>query len=184
MRSWDEKNRVPPAAEWAQAREALLAAHALDPAQPAYLEDLGRLYDLRARPLVADDPLAREYRRQSLEYQRASLLRRPGSPYTWSNIALLKSRLAEPDAEFDRPARNAALLGPWEPGVQIALADAGFAQWKALGPETRNVLLANAGRALRSQDKTIIETARRHGRLDVLCGLPEMRRAPGAGACI
>jgi hypothetical protein len=68
--------------------------------------------------------------------------------------------------------------------VQIALADAGFAQWKALGPETRNVLLVNAGRALRSQDKTIIETARRHGRLDVLCGLPEMRHAPGAGACI
>ena len=172
MQSWSAKERVPSAAEWSQARDALMTAHRLDSAQPAYLEDLGRLYE------------ARGDLQQALESQRAALARRPGSPYTWSNIALLKARLAKPDAEFERALQNAALLGPWEPGVQSMLADAGFAQWGALAPPMQAVVRANAARALRWQDKNVIEIARRHGRLDVLCGLPEMRLSPNAGACI
>lgn len=109
---------------------------------------------------------------------------RPGSPYTWSNIALLNARLPEPGREFEAALRNAALLGPWEPDVQIALADAGFRHWGGLAPETRAVLRANAARALRRQDARLFDLARRTGRLDVLCAVPGVERSPLARACI
>ena len=170
--------------EWTRARDRLREARALDPGQPAYLEDIAKLYEYRARPLKQGDALARGYLRQALEYQREAARRRPGSPYTWSNIALLKSRLPESDREFESALRNAALLGPWEPVVQIALADAGFRHWDALAPDTRAALRANAARALRRQDAKLFELARRAGRLDVLCGVPGVERSALARACI
>ncbi len=109
---------------------------------------------------------------------------RPGSPYTWSNIALLKARLPEPDREFESALRNAALLGPWEPAVQVALAQAGFRHWEALAPETRASLVANAGRMLRWQDVKLFELARNSGRLAVVCSLRGVERSPLARACI
>ena len=184
MRSWDATRRPPPAAEWTRARDSLRAARALDPGQPAYLEDLARLHEMRAQPLAAGEPLAREYLSEALHYQREALRRRPGSPYTWSNIALLKSRLAEADGELEQALRNAALLGPWEPDVQIAIGEAGFAQWRALSPEARDVVRENAVRTLRWQDERIFEVARRTGQLALLCGIPEMRHSRRATACI
>ena len=183
-RSWEAKHRQPAPVEWNYVRERLREARALDPQQPAYLEDLARLYEYRALPLKSADPLAQDYLRQALEYQRASLRLRPGSPYAWANIALLKARLAEPDGEFESALRNAALLGPWEPGVQVAIADAGFVQWAKLGPDTRAAVLRNAARALRWQDAKVFELARRAGRLDVLCTVPGVHRSPLASACI
>jgi hypothetical protein len=184
MRSWDLHKRPAPAAEWTRARESLRAAHALDPRQPAYLEDLARLNEERTRRLPASDPLVREYLREALDLQREALVRRPGSPYTWSNVALLKARLAEADGEFERALRNAALLGPWEPDVQIALADAGFSRWASLSRETREAMRANAARALGRQDERLFEVARRTAQLALLCGLPEVQRSRRATACI
>lgn len=165
-------------------RGLLREAHALDPAQPNYLEDIARLYEYRARPLKAGDALAQGYLRQALEFQRAALRRRPGSPFTWVNIALLKAQLPELDREFESALRNAAMLGPWEPGVQLALADAGFRHWGTLSPETLAALRANAARMLRRQDAKLFELARRTGRLDVVCAAPGVEKSALARACI
>ena len=182
--SWESKRRQPSVEEWTLARSRLREARVLEPGQPGYLEDIGRLYELRARPLKASDALAQGYLRQALDYQTQAVRLRPGSPYTWSNIALLKARLPEPDQEFESAMRNAALLGPWEPEVQIALADAGFRHWDVLAPQTRVALRANAVRALRRQDAKLFELARRSGRLDVLCALRGVERSPLARACV
>jgi hypothetical protein len=122
--------------------------------------------------------------REALDDQRKAARLRPGSPYTWANIALLKEQLSEPDREFETALRNAALLGPWEPEVQLVLAGAGFRHWDALAPETRAAMRANAARALRWQDARMFELARRTGRLDVLCAAPGVARSPLARACI
>ena len=175
---------MPSVEEWTEARGLLREARELDPGQPNYLEDIARLYELRALPLKPDNALARGYLRQALEYQREALARRPGSPYTWASIALLKARLAETGGEFETALRNAALLGPWESEVQLELADAGFRQWDALEPETRAALRANLARTLRGQDEKLFEVARRTGRLDVLCTAPGVQRSPLARACI
>jgi len=184
VKSWEAKRRQPSVEEWTYVRRRLREARDLDPGQPNYLEDIARLYELRALPLKSGDALAQGYLRQALEYQREALRRRPGSPYTWSNIALLNARLPEPGREFESALRNAALLGPWEPGVQIALAEIGLRHWDALAPETRAAMRANVARALRRQDAKLFELARRTGRLDVLCAAPGVEKSTLARACI
>lgn len=172
FKTWEAKRRQPTTDEWMLAQGKLLEARDFDPGQPGYLEDLARLHELRALP------------REALDFQRKAARLRPGSPYTWAYIALLKERLFELDREFETALRNAALLGPWEPEVQIALAEAGFRHWDALAPETRAAMRANAARALRWQDARMFELARRTGRLDVLCAAPGVARSPLARACI
>jgi len=184
LKSWDGLRRAPSAQEWTFAYENLRAARELDSGRPIYLEDMARLHEWRARPLKAGDARAQEDLRQALDYQRQSLRLRPASPYAWTSIALLKARLPEPDREFEAALRNAALLGPWEPEVQLALAEAGFRHWPSLAPDTRAALRANASRALQRQDAKLFELARRHGRLDVLCALRGVQRSPLASACI
>lgn len=184
FRSWTTGRRQPAQEEWNLARALLRDARELDPGQPSYLEDIARLHELRAAPPKAGDTPAKDHLRQALGLQRQAARLRPGSPYTWANIALLKAHLPEPDLEFETALRNAALLGPWEPQVQLALADAGFRHWGALAPETRAAMNANALRALYRQDAKLFELARHRGRLDVLCAVRGIERSQLARACI
>ena len=184
VKAWTAGRRQPAQEEWDVARSLLREARELDPGQPNYLEDIARLHELRAAPVKAGEAPMQDQLRQALALQRQAARLRPGSPYTWANIALLKARLPEPDREFESAVRNAALLGPWEPEVQIAIADAGFRHWGALTPETRTALSANALRALRRQDAKLFDLARRSGRLSVLCAIRGVERSRLASACI
>jgi len=167
-KSWDTNRRAPTAGETTHAQSLLQEARDLDPGQPNYLEDISRFLQPR----------------QALDFQRQAVRLRPGSPYTWGNIALLKARLPEPDSEFETALRNAALLGPWEPEVQLMIAEASFRHWSALAPGTQDAMRGNAARALRWQDAKLFTLARRTGRLDVLCSVPGVQRSPYSRACI
>ena len=184
FRSWESVRRSPSTEELELTESRLQEAHTLDPGQPNYLEDIARLDELRALALASGDALAGEYLRRALGYERQAVRLRPGSPYTWANVAVLKSRLFEIDREFEAALRNAALLGPWEPEIQITLADLGLRHWNALTPETRAPLRANFVRALHWQSARMFELAKRNGRLDVLCAVPGIARYPLARACI
>jgi len=170
--AWEAKRRPPTEEEWSSARDHLGDAQALDPGHPAYREDIARLYELR------------NSLREALAYQRQAARLRPSSAYTWASIARIKANLPEPDQEFEAALRNAALLGPWEPAVQLAIADAGFHHWGTLAPETRVALSGNALRTLRRQDGKLFELARRHGQLAALCGMRGVERSRLARACI
>jgi cytochrome c-type biogenesis protein CcmH/NrfG len=162
----------------------LREARSLDPAHPAYAEEIGRLYHGRALQLPPGEALAQDYARQGLEYHRDAIRLRPGHAYSWANVALLKARLPEPDAEFESALGNAALLGPWEPDVQLAVVEAGFVHWNRLSPQMRAAARDMAARAIISQDANVFALARRTGRLGVLCGLPEVARSALARSCI
>ena len=60
---------------------------------------------------------------QALERYRIATKARPASPGAWGDIARLKLRLAEFDGELDNAIRSASRLGPWEPDVQLVIAD-------------------------------------------------------------
>ena len=184
FQSWESARRQPSADELALAHGFLQEARALDPGHPNFLENMARLDELRALPLKAGDASAQAYLHQALVLQRQAARLRPGSPYTWANVAVLKSRLAETDREFESALRHAALLGPWEPVIQTTLANLGFRHWSLLAPETQSALRANAARALHWQSAAMFDLARRTGRLDVLCALPGVARFPLARACI
>jgi len=184
MLRFESARRPPATADWTRARESLREANALDPRQPAYVESIGRLYHARALPLPPAEPLARDYAAQALDYYRQSLARRPGSPYAWANVALMKGRVGDLDEEFHAALKNADALGPWEPDVQIAVADAGLSNWAQLGEESRAAVRASASRALQWQDQKLFALARRVGRLDVVCALPGVVKSSQATACI
>jgi hypothetical protein len=184
VNGWELSRRAPSTADWTRARARLSEARALDPGHPVYAEETGRLYLSRALQLPPAEALARDYARQGLEYHRAAVRLRPGASHSWANIALLKARLPEADAEFDAALRNAALLGPWEPDVQLVVAEAGFSQWARLAPAARAAVRDTAARALRWQDAQLFALARRTGRLGVVCALPDAARSKFATACI
>jgi len=181
---WEASRRAPSAPEWARARESLREARALDPAHPAYAEEIGGLYGTRALRLPPADSIAADYARQALQYHREAVRLRPSASYSWANIALMKARLPEADAELETALRNAALLGPWEPEVQIAVAEAGLSLWDRLSPPTRTAVRGTLARAVQWQDAKVFALARKTGLLGVLCGLPEVARSPLATACI
>jgi hypothetical protein len=99
---------------------------------------------------------------------------RPGSPYAWASIALLKLRLGQMDAEFYGALERAAQFGPWEPAVQVAIADAGLAAWRRLAPPAKALVVADLERALLRQAPEIRRIAAAHGTLPLVCGEPAL----------
>ena len=92
----------------ASMREAL----AFEPGNPHFVEQAARLQELRALGLPPRDPAMREGLRQSLAQYRKAATMRPGSPYVWASIAMLKARLNDMDFEFYGALERAGRLGP------------------------------------------------------------------------
>lgn len=182
VNGWDKRPDAPGAPEWALAQARLERAAELDPGDPGIAEDLGRLHELRARAVAGAD--IRAELGLALGYFRRSLDRRPTSPYTWANLAFVKSRLGTLDAEFYRAIDTAASLGPWEPEVQLALAEVGVRYWDRLPEATRRIIHAAIGRGLKRQDGKLFDLALAYGRMDVMCATPGVARSKRAIRCI
>ena len=169
----------------ALAKSRLLRADQLRPGDATIAQDLGRLHQLRSFALPGIDSAASAAElRQALEYYERSVRVRPTSPYMWGNIAIMHSGLGLLDAGLVRAIDNAALLGPWEPEVQIALADIGFSNWNALPQASRDTIQKNLYRGLKHNDAKMFDSAFRHARLDVMCATPGVTRSKLALRCI
>jgi hypothetical protein len=180
IRTWDSERRTYSTDDWAVAQSRLENALDLNPGDPGVAEDLGRLHELRALNGVASTA---ELHR-ALHYFRIGAVARPTSPYTWANIAFTQSRIGILDANFYRAIENAAFLGPWEPEVQLALADIGFRYWDRVPQATRTTIHQAMRRGLKRQDKKLFELAAGYRRLDVMCATPEVYRSKLALRCV
>jgi hypothetical protein len=169
-----QAGRVPEAGELAQARAALREAQRFEPSNPLFVEQSARIAEIEAlsmRGLVMPrgDPPARAVLLDSLGGWREAARMRPGSPYAWASIALLKLRLGQMDAEFYGALERAAQFGPWEPQVQIAIADAGLAAWRRLPPPAKTLVIADLERALLRQAPEVRRIATAHRTLPLVC---------------
>lgn len=182
IRSWDREQRPFSSDESKLAQSRLENSLGLNPGDPGVLEDLGRLHELRTRALRGADTAAELG--LAMEYLRRSLRTRPTSPYTWANLAFVKSRLGILDDEFYHSIQNAALLGPWEPEVQLLLADIGFRYWNRMPKTAQDTIHAAIRRGLKRQDAKLFELASRYGRTDVMCATPGVSRSKRAVRCI
>jgi hypothetical protein len=169
---------------WTRGRDLLLQALALDPGNPNHAEGIALWYERGGVLLPLRSPDAVLYSRKSLEYFRRAAVMRPSSPYTWSNIALVKLRLGEVDAELAEAVTNSTKFGPWEPEVQLAIADVFFAIGEKLPPPARQAGLAAIVNAMRYHDQKLYERAVRFGRLALLCSLPGAGLSKFAIRCI
>ena len=163
------------AAAVAGVRQALV----LEPSNPLYVEQAARLQELQSLARRPRDREVREGLELSLaEYREAAILR-PGSPYVWASIAMLKARLDEMDFEFYGALEGAGRLGPWEPQVQVALADIGLATWIWLARPGKDVVLAALERGLKRQERELSRIAVIHRTRPLVCaeareGMPRL----------
>jgi hypothetical protein len=159
-------------------------ALALEPTNPHFVEHAARLQELRALGLQTKDLAKRDGLRQSLAEYREAAAMRPGSPYVWASIAMLKVRLNDMDFEFYGALERAGKLGPWEPQVQIAMIDVGLATWSWLAKPGRDLVLGALERGLLRQAPEIRRIAAVHGNLPQVCA-DAGGRLPGiASLCV
>jgi predicted Zn-dependent protease len=164
-----QTKKLPEAADLNEAISALRAAVSLEPSNPLLVEQLGRALEMSALRLGRGDPAARPSLREALAHFRTAALMRPGSPYVWTAIAGVKLRLDEMDFEFYGALQRAARLGPWEPAIQVALADIGFAGWRFLAQPGKQLVVEAVERGTRRQEKELRALAVSHGTFGLLC---------------
>jgi len=169
MNSWANGKPVESQA-WNEAHRALLSALAFSPDNPDYLASLGNLYEWRVahKRLNAAGVIA-DYRK-ALDYYQQALAKRPAYAYYWANIAVVKSILGEVDKTFYLAVDRSLALGPWEPGVQLKIADATLRVWYLLDDHGWEKMRENIERGLESNAATIMEKAKQVQVINKLCG--------------
>lgn len=159
---------------WSQAFTNLHTALRFDPTNPSVMEDLGHLYDQRA-VRAGSGAVVQSFTHESLAYFRAAAQRRPVSPYVWSNIAVVKFHSGELDQEFSNALQRAVTLGPWEPIIQLTVADIGLGAWDKLGPATRKAVVEQIQRAAHTDRPGLEARINQARREQVVCALSEIR---------
>ena len=177
-------NASPRAEVLASVQASMRQALELEPSNPHFVEQSARLQELRALGLQQRDPALREELRQSLAQYRNAAAMRPGSPYVWASIAMLKARLNDMDFEFYGALERAGRLGPWEPQVQVAMVDVGLATWAWLARPGKDLVLGALERGLLRQVAEIRRIAAIHGSLPQVCAEAGARLPRTAALCV
>ena len=166
---WAELRATPKPERLQQAITDLLDALALTPDDPTLIEHLGVALELRGTAYPPGSESQRLALTAALNYFRKAAALRPTSPYTWANILLAKYRLDEIDDEFFGAMRHALDFGPWEPAVQLIVADTGLGSWARLDHNLRARVSQNLQRAALRQADALARIATVHGRVELVC---------------
>jgi len=141
---------------------ALDMARLIAPDNPDHYEYLARLALVRSgMPGVSESERNLQLVR-GLEQIRKAIALRPVSPYSWAIMLQLKRERAEYDSEFRHGLERAVTLGPWEPLVQLIVADVGMSAWAALPGAEQTLLKGNLARGVKRQAKQMIAILRMH----------------------
>ena len=136
---------------------ALNIALRLDPENPNYREDRSRLDYLEAQR--SEGARKAELLDDALFQIRKAIRLRPVSPYAWSTLMQVKMGLGEIDQEFLDALDNALMLGPWEPEIQRAVADAGLNVWAVLNDSQKGKILEDIKRGMTRQPGEMVRIA-------------------------
>lgn len=138
----------------------LNAARWIAPDNPDAYEGMARLEAIRAN---TDNAEARNAAlRRGLALARRAVLLRPVSPYSWSQLLWFKNALGEYDAEFRLGLEATLQLGPWEPGLQVEIAEIGLSAWPVLSGHERRMVEDDVMRGMKHQAEKMRSIVRRH----------------------
>lgn len=132
------------------------------PDNPDVYEAAARLDMVRADRPDAGDEERETALRHGITQIRHAISLRPVSPYGWAILLRLKSGLGEYDAEFRRSLERTVSLGPWEPDLQVMVADVGLRAWAALPDAERKMVGESIARGMKRQAGTMFAIARAH----------------------
>ncbi len=169
MDAWERVGLPPPDQEWQLAAKNMEWALRLSPKNPDYMMRMGRLYMWREYAAPEGDAAAANDRKTALMHLRSAVRERPAWPLGWADIALVKRRAGELDDEFTYALTQAARIGPWEPGVNRAVAEAGLAAWSSLDRDMRTEVIQAMRRGMGSEAEAIYRSGRRHNRVYEVC---------------
>lgn len=162
--SWQSRKISPALERWSHTREQLELAQRLAPRNGPVEELLGVLFAERRRNA--------DFQQIALDHFVRALVLRPGSPYTWADIADVRYRLGTATGDYGRVLINAATLGPNEPEVQRIVVDYGFALWDEIADENvRASVLRSVSSGMRRNPMEMLQISERRGRLNLACPL-------------
>ena len=141
-------------------REDLLRAEATEPSDPSVQELLGVFAARAGTP---------EYLGEARVHLLNALRMRPSSPYTWANLVAADYRLGLTGKDFETELIRAAVLGPYEPDVQRAVAFFGLAVWDEVGRDARAAVERSVAAGMKRNPLEMLQIAQRRGRLTVAC---------------
>lgn len=169
MDKWSKNPNSLDTASWQKAQQYLASALDYSPNNSEYLAMQGNLYEWQAL-IKAREPVEKlnDYK-VALDYYRRALHLRPAFAYYWANIAVVKSMLGEVDEEFYQAVDRSLVLGAWEPGVQLKIADATLGVWYLLDKNGWAKLLANVEKGLQSNPQAIMTLAKKYQVFRQLC---------------
>lgn len=169
--SWAEGRATPPPERLQEAITTLIDALTLTPDDPTLIEHLGTALHLRATAFPPGSDMRRLSLAAALFYFRKAATLRPTSPYAWANVLLAKYRLGQIDDEFFGAMRHALDFGPWEPAVQLIVADTALGAWDKLDQGLRARANENLQRAAVRQADGLARIASDQRRIDIVCAL-------------
>jgi hypothetical protein len=94
---------------------------------------------------------------------------RPGSGYTWANLAMVKYKLGETDSIFEQALVNAMRLAPYEPEVQRDVVNYGLAVMEEVKLETRASIERAIALGMKRNASEILQISARRGKLGAAC---------------
>ncbi len=146
----------------AEVSRVLVVAQLISPGNPDHYEDMARLDLVRSgMPGITGAERTGLLRRGLVSIRRAIVLR-PASPYSWAILLRLKNELGEYDAEFRRSLERTVTLGPWEPELQLVVADIGWSAWAGLPDAEREMVSENLVRGMKRQAEAMLVVAQSH----------------------
>ena len=168
---WQDGKRHLRQQDWKMVRTSMAKALSYDRHNPDLLHDLGAVYDAEVAYYTPGDDAAGKNRDMARHYYLGTLAGRPTWPHDWIDLALVKYRLDQVDAEFYQALHRAVALGPWEPSVKFVVADIGMHHWHKLDNDMRALVTGIIRDAVSYRDTAtdMLKLVRHYDMLGVVC---------------
>ncbi|WP_406828060.1 VpsP family polysaccharide biosynthesis protein [Microbulbifer sp. ARAS458-1] len=162
LRYWQKLGKVPSPASLNTTLAAIERANGLHPDNPYQLTLQARILEWRA--YNNGQVIEQDYRQALALYKEATTLR-PIWPESWAEMAQVKVRLNEFDAELDQILTKADQLGPYTPAVHLVVAQSNFPRIARLRPEQLSLLQTHTVRGVQDHRsrKQVIALVERYG---------------------
>lgn len=171
LEHWQKKGLTPSAAELDDALIGINSAIRWHPRHAEYhdMQALLHYYQaLDAYQQGGHEEFTQLTQQALAGYQQATQLR-PHWPYSWANFALMKAMLQQFDEEYRFALTQATTLGPWENGVNLAVADAGMLGWLYLDKQTQTAVIDNIERGMKRNNKALKHRLTAINKLGLAC---------------
>lgn len=171
IESWSKKRVAPPGNVLIQHLSFAEKALAWSPSNPRYKELYARLKSMQMRHLATSEDILL-YAREITELHRQAAKERPQWPFSWSNLAFMKSLLRQYDSEYYQAVQNTLSYGAYESAALSRVVRSALPIWGQLDGDTKELVyqaIANGSNINPSFAKRLRKTLVEKGLVNEVC---------------